>query len=143
MLPILELRGAIPFAISCGISPGVAYIISVTGNILPVLPLLLLLKKLSSLIERYPWGERVLKQLLKVGERKKGFIERYSLPGLVLLVAIPLPITGAWTGVLVSFFLSLKIRYAFGAISIGICLAGVVVLLVSLGIISGIKFFKV
>jgi len=143
MLPISELRGAIPFAISCGISPGVAYLISVAGNILPVFPLLLLLKELSSLISRYSWGERVLKRLLKMGEKKKGLVERYSLPGLVLLVAIPLPITGAWTGVLVSFLLSLKIRYAFLAISIGVCLAGAIVLLVSLGVISGIKFFKV
>jgi len=141
MLPVFELRGAIPFAISCGISPWAAYLISVAGNILPVFPLLLLLKELFFFISHYSWGERVLKWLLKMGEKRKGLIERYSLPGLVLLVAIPLPITGAWTGVLVSFLLSLKIRYALLAISIGVCLAGAIVLLASLGAISGIKYF--
>jgi len=140
MLPISELRGALPFALSCGISPGVAYLISVAGNILPVIPLLLFLERLSSFIMRYPRGKRVLKRILDQGRKKKALVERYSFPGLLLLVAIPLPVTGAWTGVIISFLLSLRLKYAFLAICGGVCLAGIIVLLVSLGIISGVKF---
>ncbi|MCD6232239.1 small multi-drug export protein [Candidatus Aerophobetes bacterium] len=140
MLPISELRGALPFALSCGISPGVAYLISVAGNILPVIPLLLFLERLSSFIMRYPRGKRVLKRILDQGRKKKALVERYSFPGLLLLVAIPLPVTGAWTGTIISFLLSLRLKYAFLAICGGVCLAGIIVLLVSLGIISGVKF---
>lgn len=140
MLPISELRGALPFALSCGISPGVAYLISVAGNILPVIPLLLFLERLSSFIMRYPRGKRVLKRILDQGRKKKALVERYSFPGLLLLVAIPLPVTGAWTGAIISFLLSLRLKYAFLAICGGVCLAGIIVLLVSLGIISGVRF---
>jgi len=133
ILPISELRGALPFAISQGIVPWKAYLIAVAGNILPVLPLLLLLQGLAIFVRRYRIGAKVLDWTLKRAKKREDLVKRYGWPGLVLLVAIPLPITGAWTGTLVSFLLSMKIKYSFVAICIGVGLAGVIVLGLSLG----------
>ena len=132
MLPISELRGAIPFAISQEILPWKAYVIAVAGNILPVLPLLLLLQRLALFAQRYKTGAAFLDWTVARARKREDLVKRYGWAGLVLLVAIPLPITGAWTGTLVSFLLSMRIRYAFVAICIGVGIAGVVVLGLSL-----------
>jgi len=133
MLPISELRGALPFALSQGISPLKAYFISVAGNILPVLPLLLLLRKLSIFAQRYEIGAKFFAWTTKRAKKREDLARKYGWAGLILLVAIPLPITGAWTGTLVSFLLSMEIKYAFIAICIGVSLAGIIVLGLSLG----------
>jgi len=141
MLPIAELRGGLPFAISQGISPAKAYLTSVAGNILPVIPLLLGLKVLSRASKRYKIGLRVFNWLADRMEKKKRIVKRYSIAGIILLVAIPLPFTGAWTGSIVSSLLSIPTKYAFPAILTGICIAGVIVLLGSLGILGALKIF--
>jgi len=140
MLPISELRGALPFALSQGLSPMKAYFISVAGNILPVLPLLLFLKKIWMLLQSYKGG-KIVSWLRERATKREDLVKRYGFGGLIILVSIPLPITGAWTGSLVSFLLCMRVKYAFFAICIGVCLAGIIVLLVSLGIMGGVKFF--
>lgn len=142
ILPISELRGALPFALSQGISPWKAYLISVAGNILPVLPLLLLLQRLAIFAQRYKIGAKFLDWTLKRAKKREDLVKRYGWPGLILLVAIPLPITGAWTGTLVSFLLSMKIKSAFVAICIGVGVAGVIVLSASLGVIGFIGIMR-
>ena len=141
MLPISELRGALPFALSQGLSPLRAYLVSVAGNILPVLPLLLLLRGLSAFFARYRRGATLFSWTMERAKKREGLVRRYGFGGLILLVAIPLPITGAWTGALVSFLLSIQIKQAFAAICIGVGLAGIIVLLASLGVIEGIEIF--
>lgn len=133
MLPISELRGGLPFALSQGFSPLKAYLISVAGNILPVFPLLLLLRRLFIFLERYKITERTLNWTLARARKREDLVRRYGFGGLILLVAIPLPVTGAWTGTLVSFLLSMKIRHSFLAICIGVGIAGIIVLGLSLG----------
>ena len=133
ILPISELRGALPFALSQGISPLKAYFISVAGNILPVLPLLLLLRRLAIFAQRYEIGAKFLGWTMKRAKKRRALVKRYGWTGLILLVAIPLPITGAWTGTLVSFLLSIEIKHAFVAICIGVSLAGIIVLGLSMG----------
>jgi len=142
MLPISELRGGLPFALSQGFSPLKAYLISVAGNILPVFPLLLLLRRLFIFLGRYKITEKTLNWTLARARKREDLVRRYGFGGLILLVAIPLPVTGAWTGVLVSFLLSLEIKHSFVGICIGVCLAGGIVLLVSLGLIKGISIFS-
>ncbi|MFQ6066567.1 MAG: COG2426 family protein [bacterium] len=141
MLPISELRGGLPFALSQGLSPLKAYLISVAGNILPVFPLLLLLRRLFIALGRYKTPEKVLNWTIQRAQKRQDLVRRYGWGGLILLVAIPLPVTGAWTGVLVSSLLSLEIKYSFVGICIGVCLAGGIVLLASLGLIRGIRIF--
>jgi len=133
MLPISELRGGLPFALSQGLSPLKAYLISVAGNILPVFPLLLLLRRLFIFLGRYKITEKTLNWTLARARKREDLVKRYGFGGLILLVAIPLPVTGAWTGTLVSFLLSMKIRHSFLAICIGVGIAGIIVLGLSLG----------
>jgi len=141
MLPISEARVAIPFALTQGLSPIKAYLLSVAGNIAPVLPLLLLLKGLFSLLRRYETGRKIFTRINKLAMKREGIVKRYGFIGLIFLVALPLPITGAWTGSLVSVFLGLSVRYAFLAISIGVCIAAAIVVMVTLGMIEGVRVF--
>ena len=140
MLPISELRGALPYGLSQGLSPWKAYSIAVAGNIVPVLPLLLGLKKISALAQRWTKGEKLLHWTLGRAEKRQDLVKKYGFAGLIVLVAIPFPVTGAWTGTLVSFLLSIETKYAFLAICIGVGLAGIIVLLASLGVIGLVGF---
>lgn len=137
MLPILELRGAIPLAIGkLGVSPEKAYALSVIGNMMPVIPLLLLLKIVSNWLKRYKLGEKFFTWLFARTRRHSVLVEKYEALGLVLFVAVPLPITGAWTGCVAAFLFGIRFKYAFPAIFLGVLIAGVIVTLASLGIIS-------
>ncbi|MDY6893387.1 MAG: small multi-drug export protein [Chloroflexota bacterium] len=126
--PISELRGAIPLAIAVlDISWPLAFLVAYLGNLFPVPFILLLLDPLSRLLSRIHIFERILNWIFSISRRRGGIIERYGAIGLVLFVAIPLPITGAWTGSIVAFLLGMKFRYAFPAIMLGVFIAGVIV----------------
>lgn len=141
MLPIAELRGGIPLALSLGIPPLQAYLISVVGNTIPVLPILLGLRYFVRVIKKHQRLDKIFNRFQQRVERKKHLIYKYGIGGIIILVAIPLPITGAWTGSLVSFLLSIPVKYAFPAIFAGICLAGLFVLFATIGIISMGRLF--
>jgi len=141
MLPVAELRGGLPLGISLGISPVEAYMVSIAGNAAPVVPLLLGLKFAEKNFRKYKAGERMFNFLEKKIHSKKRFIYRYGIWGVLILVALPLPFTGAWTGSIVSFFLSIPLKYSIPAIFAGICLAGMVVLFVTAGISGAGRFF--
>lgn len=137
MLPIAELRGAIPYAVTIGNLPWQeAYIIAVIGNFVPVIPILYLIGPVSDRLRRIAFFDRFFDWLFARTRRKGRMIERFEILGLVLFVAIPLPITGAWTGTLAAFLFGVKKPLAIPAILLGICIAGVVVTLASLGVIS-------
>jgi uncharacterized membrane protein len=116
MLPIIELRGAIPYAIC--VSPEVwipkAYLLAVIGNLVPVIPILFF---------------RFLTWLFARTRRRAEIVERYEAIGLTLFVAIPLPVTGAWTGALAAFIFGIRRRWAIPCIALGVMIAGVVVIL--------------
>lgn len=132
-----ELRGAIPLAmVHYGISPLSAYLLGVAGNLLPVLPLLLLLERvLRELLRiRQPWVQRPLRGWMRITqERFRSGIERYGPWALVGIVAIPLPMTGAWTGCAVAVLFGIPLRKAFGPIVLGVLLAGLIVTLSTVG----------
>ena len=126
--PISELRGAIPIAIGVYNFPWYyAFPIAVIGNLLPVPFLLLLLNSVSRLLCRVRFLERFINWLFERTRRRGKIIERYERIGLALFVAIPLPITGAWTGSIAAVLLGLKFRYAFLSIVIGVLIAGIIV----------------
>ncbi|MDZ7859928.1 MAG: small multi-drug export protein [Candidatus Krumholzibacteriota bacterium] len=136
-LPISELRGAIPYALAIGISWQKAYIISVAGNFLPVIPILLFLGRISeSLSNRYSFFDRFFTWLFERTRSKSELIERFEALGLILFVAIPLPVTGAWTGCAAAFIFRIPLRHAIPAIIAGIFISGTIVTLASLGVIS-------
>ncbi len=136
--PIAELRGGLPLAISYGFSPVAAFFLAIAGNLLPVLPILLGLGWGERFLRRWSLLERLLGWVLARTRRKGRLIERYGAIGLVLLVAIPLPVTGAWTGAIAAFLFGIPPRRAFPLITVGVLIAGVVVLALTL---SGIHLF--
>ena len=141
MIPIAELRGAIPWAlldppIGGGLSWPVAYFFSVIGNLAPVAPLLLGIEKLQFWLRRYKFFDKFFDWLFRRTRKRSKLIEKYEAIGLVFFVGIPLPVTGAWTGVVAAFLFGIPFRLAFPAIIVGVMLAGTIVTLISLGVFS-------
>jgi uncharacterized membrane protein len=127
-LPISELRGAIPIAVGVyHFTWYYAYIFSVIGNLLPVPFILLLLNKITPLLSRVGFFDRLMQWYFKWTKRRSKSVERFGWLGLTLFVAIPLPVTGAWTGSILAVVLGLKFKYSFSAIILGVIIAGIIV----------------
>ena len=136
MLPVVELRGGIPFGISAGLSPALAVAASVLGNIIPVPFLILFTRRVFAWLRRHiPALEGFLSRLERRAESKKELVLKYKFWGLLILVAVPLPGTGAWTGALIAAFLNIRLRHALPAITLGLLIAGSLVTLMTLGLI--------
>lgn len=133
LTPIIELRGAIPYALAAGISPLWTLWISVFGNLLPVPFIILLIRKIFAFLKTIPKIAAFILALERKAHLKGRIVQRYRVWGLMLLVAIPLPGTGAWTGALVAAILDIQLRKALPAIFAGLVIAGVLVLFLSLG----------
>ena len=129
MLPISELRGAIPVGLL--VEPRLpimtTYVCAVLGNFIPVIPILLFLEPVSNYLRKMPLFDKFFRWLFARTRRRGRLIERYEAIGLTLFVAIPLPITGAWTGALAAFIFGVRLRNAIVCIALGILIAGVVV----------------
>ncbi len=136
MLPISELRGAIPYAWAQGISPLVAYIVGVVGNLVPVPFLLLLLGPVSKALRKFKPLDKFFSWWFSHALKRSKIVEKYEAMGLVLFVAIPLPVTGAWTGSVVAFLLGFKFKVAFPLIALGVGVAGIIVTIVCMGVAS-------
>jgi uncharacterized membrane protein len=136
-LPITELRGAIPIALIIYKMPVFpAYFFAVLGNIVPVIFLLLYLKPFSDFLCRWHFLNIFFKWLFKRTYQYEEKFEKYGALFLLVFVAVPLPGTGAWTGSIAAFVFGIRFWYAFPAIVGGIIIAGIIVTLTSLGIIS-------
>lgn len=138
MLPILELRGAIPWAIKFAPTIPIAktYLLAVAGNFVPVIPILLLLDPVSSFLRRVDIFDRFFRWLFARTRRRGKLIQKYEAIGLTLFVAIPLPVTGAWTGALAAFVFGIRFKWAIICIGLGILIAGVIVTIAAKGAIS-------
>jgi len=127
-LPVVELRGALPVAINIFNMPWYwAFCLSIIGNLLPVPILLLFFESLAKLISKISIGKKLVNWVLERTRRHGGVIEKYERIGLILFVAIPLPVTGAWTGSIAAFLLGIKFQHAFLSIFCGVVIAGVIV----------------
>ena len=132
-LPIVELRGAIPVGIAAFHMPWwKVYLIAVLGNMLPIPFILLLLGPASNLLMRIPLGKRFLDWLFARTRRKSAQIEKYEALGLTLFVAIPLPVTGGWTGAMAAFLMGISFWKSMLYILLGVMIAGVIVTTLSL-----------
>ena len=129
-LPILELRGAIPYALFVEKMPWPrAYLLSVIGNMIPVLPILLFLGPAERWLGKYRLWRRFFDWLFARTRRRGKLIDRYKVLGLVLFVGIPLPVTGAWTGCAAAHVFGVPLRKSLPAVTLGVLMAGVVVTL--------------
>lgn len=137
MTPIVELRGAIPYGLAMGLSPTAAFIAAVVGNCIPAPFIILFVRKVFHWMRRTSkWLGETVDQLERRAAEKSDMVQKYALWGLVILVAIPLPGTGAWTGALVAALMDIRLRRAFPAILLGVVLAGIIVTAVSTGVIA-------
>ncbi len=131
-LPIAELRGSIPVALAMGLSPLKAFLLSILGNSLIIIPTLFLLVPVSNALRKFrPW-KRFFDWLFEKTKQKGDLIQKYEAIGLMLFVAVPLPMTGAWSGCIAASLFKIKFRYALPAIFLGVVIAGVIVMAVCL-----------
>ena len=126
-VPVVELRGAIPFGLAFGLPADLVFLLAVVGNMLPM--------PFRLLRQRPWWGEKI-DRLESRAHLKGRMVRKYRILGLIILVAIPLPGTGAWTGALVATIFRIPIRKALPALLIGVLIAGAIVTAVSCGVIS-------
>ncbi len=142
MLPITELRGTIPIAISVWkISPGIAFLLSVLGNTIPVFVLILGLNKIVELSNKHSKiFAKIINSVLQ-RTRKKTYekFEKYGMFALFIFVAIPLPFTGAWTASIAAWLFGINLKNAFWPIFIGIIVAGIIVTSITIGTVSMFK----
>ncbi len=128
MTPVFELRGAIPLAVLHFKMPlWSSYLIAWCGNLVPVLPIIYFLEPIRKGLSRLKIFEKFFSWLYKRTYRRSVKVMKLGAIGLTLFVAIPLPITGAWTGSIAAILFGIKPRYAFPAIILGVTIAGIVV----------------
>jgi uncharacterized membrane protein len=135
--PVFELRGGIPLGIlHYGLDPLFTFCIAVAANALIFFPVFFALRLFyDKLLSRIPLFDKYLDSLRKRGKPK---VDKYGFWGLALFVAVPLPLTGAYTGTILAWLLGMDWKKAFPAVGLGVIVAGVVVLLITLLIKLGI-----
>ena len=134
MIPVLELRFAIPFGVARGLRLWTSIWASVLGNLVPVPFIVVFITRIFAWLRRRSARFNTLVDSLeRRAEGKKATVEKYAFWGLVVLVAIPLPGTGAWTGALVAAMMRLKLKRAFPAIAVGVVIAAVIVSVITYG----------
>ena len=138
MVPILELRGGLLAASVLNINITRALWICIIGNIIPVPFILLLITPIFNWLKQTKTFRPMVEKMEARALSKREQVEKYEFWGLVLFVGIPLPGTGAWTGALVASLIDMDIKKAFKAILIGICLAAVIMTLISYGVLGHI-----
>ena len=134
MVPVLELRGAIPVGVAAGLSPAVACAAAIAGNLLPVPFVMLLFRRVADWLRGTAFFGPKIDWLERRAHLKGRLVRKYRLIGLVVLVGVPLPGTGAWTGALVASALNIRMRNALPAILLGLVIAAAVTLAVTLGL---------
>ncbi len=138
MTPVGELRVSLPLAISVYKMPvEVAFLLSYLGNIIPPILIILFLEPISKFLsKRSLFFKRFFDWIFRRTRAKSEIIERYEVLGLIIFVAIPLPLTGAWTGSIASFLLGIRPIRAIISVLLGVFIAGIIVTLSTLGVLS-------
>lgn len=137
MVPIIELRGGIPFGVAAGLPVWMAFVAAVIGNIIPAPFIIVFIKRIFAWMRlKMPRLNRVVDKLEQKAHLKGAAVTKYKYLGLAIFVAIPLPGTGAWTGALVAAFLDMRLRKAMPAIILGVVVAGFLISVLTYGIAS-------
>ncbi len=136
MVPVIELRGGLPYGITLGLDYPLALTAAVLGNMVPVPFIIIYIRHIFSwLRKRSAWWDEKITRLEKKAHLKGRVVRKYSTIGLCILVAIPLPGTGAWTGALVAAVLDMRLKKAIPAIFLGVCIAAAIMTMVTFGLI--------
>lgn len=137
MIPVVELRGGIPFGVARGLPVWAAFLAAIVGNFLPVPFIIVYIRRIFQWIRRrLPWLDGLVDRLERKAHLKGQKVTKYKYLGLLVFVAIPLPGTGAWTGSLAAAFLDMPLRKALPSIFAGIVIAGVAISILTYGVAS-------
>lgn len=142
MIPIIELRGGIPLGMALGLPWWQSFIYAVIGNMIPVPFILLFIKKFIAWTTscRVKFLNKFGNWLVRKAEKNREKIEKYSFFGVCLFVAVPLPVTGAWTGSLVASVIDMKFWKALFSCFIGVLIAATIVTLIAYGALAAFSF---
>lgn len=145
MLPLAELRVAIPLAVGMNLPMLPAYIVCILGNMVPVPFIFLFARKVLEWGADKPLLEKPFTWILKKGERGgeklMEKVGRSTYVALLLFVGVPLPGTGAWTGILAASILDLDFKKSVLACLGGVLLAGIIMAVASTGVFSILRLF--
>lgn len=137
MVPVVELRGGIPFGVAAGLPVWQAWLAAVIGNLIPVPFIIVYIRRIFQWMRRkMPRFNGVVDKLEQKAHLKGRAVTRYKYLGLAIFVAIPLPGTGAWTGALAAAFLDMPLRKAIPSIVSGVLVAGIAISILTFGIAS-------
>ena len=141
ILPVIELRGAIPAGAAMGLPFWAVFLCAILGNLLPVPFILIFIEKILLFMKEHNIFPKLVHWLEEKAQKGAARVENYALLGLSLLVAVPLPGTGAWTGALVAALFHMEKRRAMLSITLGVLFAGVIMTLASYGVVGFLKIF--
>ena len=137
MVPVIELRGGIPFGVAAGLPVWAAFLAAILGNLIPAPFIIVYIRRIFQWLRlRLPRLNSLVDKLEKKAHLKGQKVSKYKYLGLAIFVAIPLPGTGAWTGALAAAFLDMPLRKAIPSIVAGVLTAGVVISIVTFGVSS-------
>ena len=137
MVPVIELRGGIPFGVAAGLPVWAAMLAAVIGNLLPVPFIIVYIRRIFQWMRRrMPRFGGMIDRLEAKAHLKGQKVQKYQYFGLAIFVAVPLPGTGAWTGSLAAAFLDMRLRKAFPSVAAGVLVAGVLVSAITYGVAS-------
>ena len=136
MLPIIELRGAIPIGAAIGLPWYLNMIVSIIGNMLPVPFILLFSVKAFEFMKKHNIMVNFIQKIENRAKKRSEGLATGEFIGLMLFVAIPFPGTGAWTGALIAALLQFNRKRSFFYIGLGVVIASVIMTLASYGVIS-------
>lgn len=137
MIPVVELRGGIPFGVAAGLPVWAAYLAAVIGNLLPVPFIVVYIQRIFMFMRQHmPRLNSVVDKMEQKAHLKSASVLKYQYLGLAIFVAIPLPGTGAWTGALVAAFLDMRLKKAMPSIVGGVLSAGLIISILSYGVKS-------
>ncbi len=135
MIPITELRGAIPIGIALGLNPIGVYIASVVGSTLVSIPLILTFRHIIHFLRDIKMCEGLVRKVdRKIASGMKK-LKNISILGIILFVGVPLPTTGTWTASAIASILKMRIKDAFLGVLLGNMMAGIIVSALSLHLI--------
>jgi len=140
-LPIMELRGSIPIAISWGLNPLLVFCLAIIGNMIPVFILIFGLEKITILAQKHSsFIDKILNWIFqRTRDKTSQKIKKYGPWALFFFVAIPLPMTGAWTGSIAAWLFGIPFQKAILPITLGVITAGIIVTAISVGLFSYIN----
>ncbi len=140
MVPVIELRGAIPYGAAVQLPFYMSFILSVFGNMLPVPFLILFVRKIFNWLKTMKTFKKLVDKMEARVLGKRDVLTKYERFGLAIFVAIPFPGTGAWTGAMLAGLLGMRLKDSLPAVFIGVIIAAVIITAVSYGFIGAIDF---